>query len=114
MTLKKVKSFKEFKKKLLADKVLQDEFKKDPVKAIKQIEKRTGPLSTDAWIYRIVVIGLSITVLSLVIGVMILVCLEKITDDKSVPTILTAIGSAAIGALAGLLVPPANNENSTG
>ncbi len=31
--------------------------------------------------------------------------MEKIADDKDVPTIFTAIGSAAIGALAGLLAP---------
>jgi len=84
---------------------LQNQFKQDPVLAVKQF-KQQSPLSTDKWIYRIIVIGLSITIISIIIGVLILVGTGKITGDEGVPTILTAIGSAAIGAVAGLLAPP--------
>ena len=75
--------------------------------------EQQNPLNTDAWIYRIVVLALGATVLAIIIGVILLMASGKITDDKAVPTILTAIGSAAIGALAGLLAPsPRENSNS--
>jgi len=64
-----------------------------------------NPLDTDNWIYRIIVLSLGITIISIIIGVIVLIGSGKISDDKGVPTILTAIGSAAIGALAGLLAP---------
>jgi hypothetical protein len=88
---------------LRTDESLQTEFKEDPVKAINEISMR--PLDYDVWIYRIVVIALGIGILAIVIGVIILIGVGEINDDKSVPTILTAIGSGAIGALAGLLAP---------
>jgi len=111
MILKKVKSFKEFKEELLSNPKLQTQFQKDPVKTINKIEEK-NPLKTDQWIYRIVVIGLSITIISIIIGVLVLIGSGKITDVQNVPTILTAIGSAAIGALAGLLVPPPQSDEA--
>ena len=62
-------------------------------------------LQSDPWIYRIVVALLGSTVLSVAIGVLIIVA--HATDAKSVevPAVLTALGSAAVGALAGLLSP---------
>lgn len=98
-----IKNFDEFKDKLVKNTELQDQFKKDPVKAIEQYSQ--SPLLTDKWVYRIVVLALGLTVISIIIGVIILIGIGKIGEDKSVPTILTAIGSAAIGALAGLLAP---------
>lgn len=95
----------EFKKELVSNRDLQQQFKDDPVKAAEQI-KQKNPLETDPWIYRIIVLALGITILSIIIGVIVLIGTGKISDDKGVPTILTAIGSAAIGALAGLLAPP--------
>lgn len=105
MELKRIKSFNEFKSELETNKSLQTEFKVDPVSAVKKFTQQ-NPLSTDNWIYRIIVIGLSITIISIIIGVLILVGSGKVTHDEGVPTILTAIGSAAIGAVAGLLAPP--------
>jgi len=99
-----IQNFDEFKKKLIISTELQDQFKQDPVKAIQQYQQ--SPLLTDKWVYRIVVLALSLTIISIIIGVVILIGTGKIIDDKGVPTILTAIGSAAIGALAGLLAPP--------
>lgn len=109
MQAREFKSFDDFKFELEKDPTLQDEFKKDPVTAAKQI-KQQNPLSTDKWIYRIIVLGLSITIISTTIGILILVGNGTITSDAGVPTILTAIGSAAIGALAGLLAPPPKKD----
>lgn len=103
------KTFGDFKKELITNPQLQEDFKNNPVEAVKKIEQES-PLDSDVWIYRIVVFSLGATILSIIIGVIILISTSHIQDDKNVPTILTAIGSAAIGALAGLLAPsPKNN-----
>jgi hypothetical protein len=82
---------------------LQDAFKSDPIGTMDKIQLK--PLDSDVWIYRIVVLSLGFTIVAIIVGVIVLIAIGKITDDKGVPTILTAIGSAAIGALAGLLAP---------
>jgi len=79
------------------DETLQDRFKQDPVKTIK--ENRS--LVPDNWIYRIVVGSLGLSVLLVIIGTIIL----NPDSDKNLPTVFTAIASGAIGALAGLLAP---------
>lgn len=100
-----ITTFDEFKKELVSSPDLQNQFEQDPLRAVEQFQKQS-PLSTDKWIYRIIVLSLGITIISIIIGVIILIGTGYITDDKGVPTILTAIGSAAIGAMAGLLAPP--------
>ncbi len=111
MATKRIRSFNDFKTELEKNEDLQDQFRKDPVKAVQRIEQQS-PLSSDKWIYRIVVLALGVTIVSIIVGVLILIGTGKISDDKSVPTILTAIGSAAIGALAGLLAPTPSNKQS--
>ena len=112
MKQKMVKSFGEFKDELEMNSDLQNQFKEDPISAINQFDQLKHPISSDKWIYRIIVLGLSITIISIIIGVLILIGSNKINGDEGVPTILTAIGSAAIGAVAGLLAPaPKGNEN---
>lgn len=76
---------------------LADKIKADPVAALTEL---AGPLETDVWIYRIVVTALGLVVLVALIGAIILTAVTKV-----VPDVLTALGSAAIGALAGLLAP---------
>jgi hypothetical protein len=110
MALKQIKSFEEFKTQLETNPDLQKEFKENPVNAIQNFHQQS-PLSNDKWIYRIIVLSLGLTIISIIIGVIILIGTGKITNDGSVPTILTAIGSAAIGALAGLLAPPPRNNS---
>ncbi len=105
MKTRKVKSFNEFQNLLETNTDVQEQFRNNPIEAVKQFSQK-NPLSTDKWIYRIVVIGLSLTIILLIIGVLILTGSGEINGDTDVPTILTAIGSAAIGALAGLLSPP--------
>lgn len=102
---KEVKSFDDFKKELVSSPSLQTQFKEDPLAAINNFQQE-NPLQTDKWIYRIIVLSLGVTIIAIIIGVMVLMGSGKITNDQGVPTILTAIGSAAIGALAGLLAPP--------
>lgn len=72
----------------------------DPQTAEEAITRLTA-LQTDKWIYRIVVLALGFGVLSAMIGLIIL-SLKRVDP---VPDGLVAIGSAAVGALAGLLAP---------
>jgi hypothetical protein len=95
----KVDSVRELATMIKKDKSLEDEIKKDPAKAIAKITE--SPLQADKWIYRIVVSALGLAVLLAVSGGIYLAA-NKVT---AIPEILIAIGSAAVGALAGLLVP---------
>jgi len=97
---------------LETDPDLKSKFQQDPATALKQFrqENQENPLQTDKVIYRIIVVSLGLTVLLIILGVIVLLAIGKISNDQGVPTILTAIGSAAIGALAGLLAPPPTKE----
>lgn len=55
---------------------------------------------TDVWLYRLVVGVLGIVVLVATAGAIILT-----VYDLDIPELLTALGSASVGALAGLLTP---------
>jgi uncharacterized membrane protein YbhN (UPF0104 family) len=65
----------------------------------------TSPPKKDIWIYRIVVTVLGLTVMASVIGAIALTMKEFDT-----PELLVALGSAAIGGLAGLLAPSPSNR----
>jgi hypothetical protein len=54
----------------------------------------------DIWLYRIVVITLRPSVLASLIGGIVLA-----VQDRQTPELLIALGSAAVGGLAGLLAP---------
>jgi len=98
-----IKSFAEFKSELKNNIDLQNDFKNDPVKAVDKVS--TAPsFVPDTWIYRIVVGSLGLAIILAIVGTVILTINNNATD-KNVPTILTAISSGAIGALAGLLAP---------
>jgi uncharacterized integral membrane protein len=72
------------------------------------VQTRTmRPLENDPWIYRIIVIVLGLVML---IGAGGSVALALVPTAKEVPTILIALGSAAVGALAGLLAPSPNHN----
>jgi hypothetical protein len=100
----KVDSVRELATMIKKDKSLEDEIKKDPAKAIAKITE--SPLKTDEWIYRIVVSALGLAVLLAVSGGIYLAANEV----TAIPEILIAIGSAAVGALAGLLTPTPGRE----
>ena len=91
---------------------LKQQMQSDPVRTVEQLTAAANPLDTDKWIYRLVVGALGFVIILIISGIIILMSTGKITDDKTVPTIFTAIGSAAIGALAGLLAPSPKGSNS--
>src|SRR5438445_11621895 len=62
-----------------------------------------SPLQYDIWIYRAVVAVLGITVIATVFGGIYLA--TKADTNIKLPDAIVAIGSAAVGALAGLLAP---------
>ncbi|MFN3170811.1 MAG: hypothetical protein ACE37E_08980 [Hyphomicrobiales bacterium] len=62
------------------------------------------PLQSDKWIYRLVVCFLGSTVLVTVLG-SITIVLVHYNADINIPDGVIALGSAAVGALAGLLAP---------
>lgn len=59
----------------------------------------------DVWLYRIVVVVLGLTVVVSVTGTIALAM-----AGKSTPEVIVALGSAAIGGLAGLLTPSPLNR----
>lgn len=60
-----------------------------------------SPLQWDPWIYRLVVAFLGLTVLSTVVGGLLISAFSGSTVSEGI----IALGSAAVGALAGLLAP---------
>jgi hypothetical protein len=108
--MKDIKSFSDFKQELTNNVDLQNQFKNDPVNAVQQIPI-VSPILPDTWIYRIVVGSLGLAIILVIIGAVILT-INNNGGDKSVPTILTAIASGAIGALAGLLAPSPTQQKA--
>jgi len=86
----------------LADAIEKDpnllaEVQADPKQALRKL---AAPLDTDVLIYRIVVSALGAAVLIALVG-----AIALSFASSTIPDLLTAIGSAAVGALAGLLAP---------
>ncbi len=81
-----------------SDPQLQEQVKQNPVAALQNLSAPV--LQTDAWIYRIVVAALGLGMLVTVVAACALAAY-----DKKMPDGIIAIGSAAVGALAGLLAP---------
>jgi hypothetical protein len=105
---------------LLSDKNLVEEVRGDPVNTINKLAQKikdehpVAP-SEDKFIYRLVVIVLGIIVLSVLGLVGVKYSLMNISDVNAhlyVPEILVAVGSTALGALAGLLAPQVINGQS--
>jgi hypothetical protein len=88
----------------LAEKVagsaaLQAQVKEDPVGTLRTLA--SSPLQSDNWIYRLVVLALGLTILVVASFSFVLI----LATDKAIPDVLVALGTGAIGALAGLLAP---------
>jgi hypothetical protein len=79
------------------DPQLAADLQQNPVKALREV---ASALETDRWVYRIVVIGLSVALIGALGGGVALAILKL-----DVPAMLVAIGSGALGALGGLLAP---------
>jgi hypothetical protein len=82
-----------------ANPALQQQLKEDPVGTLRSLAE---PLESDKWIYRIVVGALGLSAVLVVVGVFVLKALDSATV---IPDAMVAMGSAAIAALAALLVP---------
>lgn len=93
----RVQSASELAERVAHDPELQEQIKADPVNAIANL---VTPLQSDAWIYRVVVISLGLVVVIAIIGTIYLA-----NTASGVPDALISLGSAAVGALAGLLAP---------
>jgi hypothetical protein len=80
------------------------ELRNDPISALEKFvdkaKAETPVYYQDKWVYRLVVSALGMIILVAGVGAIILVA-----SDKTTPEILIALGSAAVGALAGLLAP---------
>lgn len=95
-----VQSVSELAVQVAKDPALQERIKADPATTIANL---AAPLQSDIWIYRIVVLSLgSVAILSLVFAFVLALRDKK---DPDIHVLITALGSAAVGALAGLLAP---------
>jgi len=82
--------------------------KSEVSKKIKEsVDDSKSPLDTDVWIYRIIVLVLGLVILLTVGGIMFVYNKE----GSTIPETLTALGSGALGALAGLLAPSPRQTN---
>ena len=93
----RVQSVAELAAQVAGDASLQEKIKADPAGTIASL---AAPLQSDVWIYRMVVGALGLAVLAAVAG-----AIGLAAAGKTIPDVLTALGSAAVGALAGLLAP---------
>jgi hypothetical protein len=65
-----------------------------------QVHNRPAPLANDLWIYRVAICVLGALALIALGGALVLSAL-----GREAPQVTVALGSAAVGALAGLLTP---------
>ena len=89
---------------LSADPNLSQDVRQQVDSAISQLPAYLG----DRWIYRTVVAVLGLVVLTTVGGGIYLAVPSSGSEAVSIPDAIVAIGSAALGALAGLLAPAPN------
>jgi hypothetical protein len=102
-TSKPIRTVLELSNRLERDPALAEEMKSDPAGVIASIA--ASPLDTDVWIYRLVVGALGLAVLLAIGGSIYLAAMGDGSEGRKVPEVIVAIGSAAVGALAGLLAP---------
>ena len=89
---------------LSADPNVSKDVKQQVEKAISQLPAYMG----DKWIYRVVVTVLGLVVLATAGGGIYLAMTATGSTPASMPDAIVAIGSTALGALAGLLAPSPN------
>ena len=99
-----IKSVRHLKELLINNEDFRNQLINDPEKTLLESETKPGPLGWDKWIYRITVGGLIAITLTIIISVVIIYEKQNGTAFE-VPDLFVAIGSGAIGALAGLLTP---------
>ena len=86
---------------------VMDQLKSNPEETLKKLAlqstQQVPAYVPDTWIYRIVVGSLGFVCIAVVIGSIALAFNSG--GNAEIPDVLTALGSAAIGALAGILAP---------
>lgn len=88
------------------DSTLTPEVKKKLTETVKEAkETLRTPLDTDNWIYRCVVGFLGLSILAALFFTFFIFIKSPDPTNLKIPDIFLAIGSAAVGALAGLLAP---------
>lgn len=112
MSRQNFKSVLDLANAVATDPDLQREISANPAAALARVAE--SPLETDAWVYRIVVIALGAIVLSAVIGAIVITMSAPLPSGayREPPEILIALGSAAVGALAGLLAPSPSRRSA--
>ncbi len=85
-----------------------DEIKKNPDEALSKLVSEAGNPAyySDRWLYRWVAFALGLIILIVGIGAIILA-----ESGKTTPDVLVALGSGAIGALAGLFAPTTRGKS---
>lgn len=99
-----MRDLRELAARVAADPVLRTRLGQDPVGVLEELAAAAPPAASDRFVYRFVVVLLG----ALVLGVAALaggVALFPGEPPRRVPEVLVSLGSAAIGALAGLLAP---------
>lgn len=78
---------------------LQAKMAADPTGTLQTLSS-AAPLATDKWIYRVIIGGMTFSLIAAVIGAEVLSAY-----GKTIPESVVALGSAALGAMALLLRP---------
>jgi hypothetical protein len=92
-----IRTVRELAVRVAQDPALASKIRDNPTEAIAAV---ASPWESDVWIYRMVVGALGLAVLASIIGAIFIAM-----AGKELPQIFVALGSAAVGALAGLLAP---------
>jgi hypothetical protein len=93
-----IRSLRDLSVALKEDAGLRESFQADPATAIQKLAAQV-PIP-DTWVYRLLILILGVVVIGIVSGGFALAA-----GGKQIPEALVAIGSTALGALAGLLAP---------
>ncbi|MGD9851832.1 MAG: hypothetical protein AB7T38_11235 [Nitrospirales bacterium] len=92
----------------LPDNEMPEPTKKKVTEKIAAERKKGTPLDNDVWIYRFVVWFLGLAILTSLAATFYLTL--EVKPMEKLPDIFLALGSAAVGALAGLLAPSPGGE----
>ena len=109
----KFKDINEFKEAVLTSPEIQESLKNDPLLFVKNIETKTPITIPGVFITVVVIVGLALFATLTFGGIIALDPPTKVTNEdgsislltREIPEFIIMIGSAALGALSGLLVP---------
>jgi hypothetical protein len=98
-----IRNLRQLAARVAADEALQKRVSADPVKELERLALTSPePLRQDYFIYRFVVVVLGVLLLAVAGDA---IYLNRGPEAVELPDVLISLGSASIGALAGLLAP---------